>query len=231
MPVPKAPDASAGHRRRLRQKFLRAGLNSLNNYEIIELLLTLGTPRTDCKERAKEAIRRFKGLRGVLEATRQELKQIKGIGPDNAIGILLVREVANAYLQEKARELPVCGSSKAVYDYLYHSMQGLKKEVFRVLFLNSQNQLIGEEELSRGTVNMSAVFVREVIEAALNNKAAAIICVHNHPSGNPCPSKEDRDITRELSEATRLVQISLQDHIIIGDSRYFSFAGEGLIRS
>ena len=143
MPAKNPPNPNAGHRRRLIDKFLRAGLNSLNDYEIVELLLTLGTPRSDCKIPAKDAITRFKGLRGVLEASREELQEVKGIGPTNAFGILMVHEVASKYLEEKAKQLPDCSSSKAVYDYLYHDMQGLKKEVFKVLYLNPQNRLVG----------------------------------------------------------------------------------------
>jgi len=229
MPEKNPGNPNEGHRRRLRDKFLRAGISSLNDYEIIELLLTLGTPRTDCKERAKEAVKRFKGLRGVLEASPGELQEIKGIGPKNAFGIRLVREVAGEYLKEKARELPVCGSSKAVFDYLYHDMQGLKVEVFKVLYLDSQNRLLASEDLFTGTVNMSAVFTREVIASALRHHAAALIFVHNHPSGSPVPSRDDREITRELVAAAKTMQIKVNDHIIIGDGRFFSFAGEGLL--
>ena len=229
VPSKNPPNPNAGHRGRLRGKFLRAGLSSLNDYEVVELLLTLGTPQTDCKERARDAIKHFRGLRGVLEATPEELQQVKGIGPKNAFGIYLVREVANEYLKQKMKELPECNSVEAVRDYLLHEMQGRKKEVFKVLFLNPQNRLIETEDISHGTVNMSAVFTREVIAAALKHHATAIICVHNHPSGNPSPSKEDREITRELVAAAKLVQIKFQDHIIIGDQRLFSFAGEGLL--
>ncbi len=229
MPLQSPPNPNEGHRGRLREKFLRAGLSSLNDYEVVELLLTLGTPRTDCKDRAKEAIKRFKGLRGVLEASQEELQEVKGIGPNNAFGIRLVREVATQYLKEKVKELPDCSSATAVRNYLFHDMQGLKKEHFRVLFLDSQNRLIEAEDISRGTVNMSAVFTREVVAAALKHHAPAVICVHNHPSGNPAPSKEDREITRELVAAMKLVNIKVQDHIIIGDHHLFSFAGEGLL--
>jgi DNA repair protein RadC len=225
------PDTGAGHRQRLRQRFIKAGLAGLSDYEVVELLLTLGTPRADCKQPAKEAIRRFKGLRGVLEASPEELQEIPGIGPSNAFGIRLVREVAGQYLKEKAKELPFCGSSQAVFDYLYHNMRGLKKEVFKALYLDSQNRLLEAEDISSGTVNMSAVFTREVMAAALKHHAAALIFVHNHPSGNPTPSPEDRAITRELTAAARLMQIKVLDHIIIGDGCFFSFAGQGMLEA
>lgn len=226
-PEPKNPNE--GHRRRLREKFLRSGLAGFHDYEIAELLLTLGQPRRDCKDAAKEAVRRFKSLRGVLEAPAEELEQVPGIGPSNAFGIRLVQEVAREYLKEKAVERPVCGSSQAVFDYLYHSMRGLRKEVFRVLYLDSQNHLLEMEDLFTGTVNASAVFSREVMAGALRNNATALIFVHNHPSGEPAPSQEDKSITRELVLAARVMQIKVLDHIIIGDNRFFSFAAEGLI--
>ena len=120
-------------------------------------------------------------------------------------------------------------SSQEVFDYLYHSMRGLKKEVFKVMYLNSQNQIIDTVELSRGTVNSSAVSPREVIEGAIKSNAAAIIFVHNHPSGNTTPSTSDRGLTRELVYAGRIMRLRVLDHIIIGDNVYYSFAGEGLI--
>ncbi|MCL0034132.1 hypothetical protein M1M94_01380 [Thermodesulfovibrionales bacterium] len=116
-----------GHRKRLREKFLKSGIAGFHDYEIIELLLTLGTPRTDCKQQAKEAIKRFKTLRGVLGAPLKELQEIKGIGPHNVFGIKLIQEVAREFLKEKITEKPLCRSSKEVFDYLYHSMRDLKK--------------------------------------------------------------------------------------------------------
>ena len=110
-------------------------------------------------------------------------------------------------------------------------MRGLEIEIFKVLYLNSQNMLLEQEDVSRGTVNMTAVFTREVIKSAIRHQATALIFAHNHPSGNPSPSKQDREITRELVAAARLMQISVQDHIIIGDGGYFSFAKEGLLNA
>lgn len=128
-------DASQGHRKRLREKFIRSGLAGFHDYEIIELLLTLGSPRKDCKQPAKEAVKRFKSLRGVLEAPPDELQQINGIGPHNVFGIKLVQEIAREFLKEKVIDKPVFQSAQAVFDYLYHSMRDLKKEVFKVSML------------------------------------------------------------------------------------------------
>lgn len=222
-------DSQRGHRKRLREKFLKSGLSGFHDYEIVELLLSLGTPRKDCKIPAKEALKRFGTLRGVMEASPEDLQEIEGIGTHSAFGIKLVQEVAGEYLKAKALEKPFFSSSREIFDYLYHSMRGLKKEVFKVMYLNSQNQIIVTVDLSKGTVNSSAVSPREVIEGAVRNNAVSIIFVHNHPSGNPQPSDSDRSITRELVYAGRIMRLRILDHIIIGNDKYYSFAGEGLI--
>jgi DNA repair protein RadC len=221
--------SSQGHRKRLREKFLKSGLAGFHGYEIIELLLTLGTPRRDCKEQAKEAMTKFKTLRGVLDASHVELQQIKGIGPHSVFGLKLVQEVAREYLKEKILDKPVYKSAKEIFDFLYHSMRDLKKEVFKVIYLNSQNQILEVEDLFTGTVNSSVVSPREVMESAIRYGAVAMIFVHNHPSGDPEPSNSDRALTRELVFAAGVMQITVLDHIIIGDNRYYSFAREGMI--
>ena len=222
-------ESQQGHRKRLREKFVESGLVGFQDYEIVELLLTLGSPRTDCKQQAKEALNKFKTLRGVLEATPEELQQINGIGHNNSFGIKLVQEVARKYLKEKIIDKPVFTSSQEIFDYLYHSMRGLKKEVFKVIYLNSQNQIIETEDLFQGTVDSSVVHIREVIESAIKHKAVSLIFAHNHPSGNPSPSQSDRDLTRDLVMAASIVGLKVLDHIVIGDNKYYSFAGEGLI--
>jgi len=125
-------DTGKGHRRRLREKFIKSGLAGFHDYEIVELLLTLGSPRKDCKQPAKEAIKRFQTLRGVLAAPLEELQQIEGIGPHSAAGIKLVQEVAREFLKEKILEKPFYKSAREVFDYLYHAMRDLKKEVFKI---------------------------------------------------------------------------------------------------
>ncbi len=231
MDIPRetSSNKSEGHRKRLREKFIKSGLEGFHDYEIIELLLSLGTPRKDCKQQAKEAIKKFKTLRGVLEAPPEELQQIEGIGAHSAFGIRLVQEVAREFLKEKIIAQPIYKSAQEIFDYLYHSMRDLKKEVFKVIYLNSQNQIIGTEDLFEGTINSSAVSPREVVGSAIKNNAASLIFVHNHPSGNPEPSKSDKELTRDLVYAGSIIRIRVLDHIIIGNDRYFSFAGEGLI--
>ncbi|MFH1652059.1 MAG: DNA repair protein RadC [Chloroflexota bacterium] len=219
----------AGHRKRLREKFLNSGLAGFHDYEIVELLLSLGTPRRDCKPQAKAALARFKTLRGVLEAPVEELRQIEGIGAHSVFGLKLVQEVAREFLKEKIIRQPVYRSSQEIFDYLYHSMRDLRKEVFKVIYLNAQNEIMQTADLFQGTVNSGAVPPREVIEGALKAQAVALIFVHNHPSGNPNPSSADRELTRQLVYAGVIMQMKVLDHIIIGDNTYYSFAAEGLV--
>ena len=222
-------ETSLGHRKRLREKFIKGGLAGFHDYEIVELLLSLGTPRKDCKPQAKEAIKRFKTLRGVLEASLEELQQIHGIGPHSAFGIKLVREVAREFLKARIIDQPIYKSSQEIFDYLYHSMRDLKKELFKVIYLNSQNQIIEIADLFEGTVDSGVISPREVMEGAIKHNAVSLIFVHNHPSGNPEPSKNDKEVTRDLVYAGSIMRLRVLDHIIIGNNRYFSFAGEGLI--
>lgn len=220
-----------GHRKRLRNKFLKAGLEAFHDYEIVELLLTLGTPRKDCKQQAKEAIKRFKGLKGVLEASLEELQEIKGIGPVNAFGIKLFQEVAERYLKEKIlKKEIILKSSKSVFDYLYQSMQREKKEIFKVLFLDGKNELINVENLFEGSLTSSVVYPREIMKKAIKHNTTALIFVHNHPSGDPSPSQSDKEITEKLVSAGKTMEIKVLDHIIIGNNKYFSFADERLIK-
>lgn len=218
-----------GHRKRLRERFLKSGLDGFQNYEIVELLLSLGTPRRDTKHQAKEAIRRFKTLRGVLEASAEELDQIKGIGLHSIFGIKFTQAVAREFLKEKILEKPICSSSQEIYDYFYYSMRDLKKEQVKAVYLNTQNQIIEIQDLSPGTVDSSYIYPREVMEGAIKSHAVSLVLVHNHPSGNPSPSESDLDLTRNIVYIGSVMQIKLLDHIIIGDNRFYSFAGEGLI--
>jgi DNA repair protein RadC len=227
--LPAAANKVEGHRRRLREKFLKAGINAFLDYEIVELLLTLGTPRKDCKDQAKQALKEFKTLRGVLEADNLDLQRIKGIGSHNVFGIRLVQEVSRRFLKDRMMSRPYCRSSREVFDYLYHSLRDLKKEKFKVLFLDAKNQIIEERTLFEGTVDSSAVYPREIMKEALRYDASALIFVHNHPSGDPEPSLCDREITRELVFAARVMELKVLDHIIIGNNCFFSFADHGMI--
>ena len=220
----------AGHRERLREKFLHHGLNKLTDEEIVELLLTLATPRRDCKQIARAVLQRFDGLAGVLEASMDQLQQVSGVGPKNALGLRLVHEVARKFLQERLKGREFISSSKEVYEYLLHSLRDLKREVFKVIFLNGRNEVIQVETLFEGSLTSSAVYPREVIKSALKHHAAALVFAHNHPSGDPAPSSQDFAITRDLFLAGKIMSIQVLDHLIIGRNRYYSFADQGHIR-
>lgn len=220
-----------GHRKRLKDKFNKNGLTGFHDYEIVELLLTLGTPRKDCKEQSKQAMKQFHTLRGVLEADPLQLQEIKGIGPYNTFGLRLVQEVAKKFLKEKIiGKQQFCSSSKEVFDYLYHSMRGLKNEIFKIIYLNNKNRIIDIEDLFKGSLTSTSIYTREIIKNAIQNNASALIFVHNHPSGEPQPSDLDKEITRSLVRACKIMEINILDHVIIGNDKYYSFADNGLIK-
>lgn len=218
-----------GHRKRLREKFLAGGLNGFADYEIIELLLTLGTPRKDCKDAAKTALKKFKTLRGVMDASVAQLCEIEGIGPVNAFGVRLVPAVAEYYLKQKVVAKDALNNSKALFDYLYQSMSARDRERFKVLFLDAKNRVLAADVLFTGTLTASSVYPREVVRAALDHHAAAVIFAHNHPSGDPAPSPEDIAVTRRLLFACMTMEVTVHEHLIIGDGRYYSFADQGHI--
>jgi len=223
-------EKGTGHRGRLRQRFLDGGFERFSDEEVVEFLLTLGTPRGDVKPSARQALKDFGSLSAVLSAPIEKLTEIKGIGPKNALYLKFVHQVAGRYLKDRAEGKPFFGSSQAVFDYLFHSMRDLKREIFKVLFLNRKNELIYDQDVFFGTLTGSAVYPREILTLALERKAAGLVFVHNHPSGEPAPSPEDRKLTRDLIWAARLLSIQVIDHIIIGHNRYYSFADQGLIK-
>jgi len=218
-----------GHRGRLREKFLASGLDGFHDYEVIELLLTLATPQKDCKDAAKAALDKFKTLPGVFEAPDNELCSIKGIGLKNALGIKLIKSVSDRYLEKKVIAKDPVNNSKALFDYLYHVMSAKDRECFKVLFLDAKNRVIAVDDLFYGTLTASSVYPREVVRAALDRSAAALIFAHNHPSGDPAPSEADISITRQLVYACLTMGIIVHEHIVIGDKQYFSFADQGHI--
>lgn len=225
----KTEHKGAGHRGRLREKFLESGLDGFHDYEVIELLLTLGMPRKDCKTPAKAALKRFKTLQGVFEATPRELCEVDGIGPKNLVGLKLVKAVAERYLAKKIQGQDVISNSRSLFQYLYHHMRDKDRECFEVIYLDAKNKVIGMDTLFKGTLTASSVYPREVVRAALDHRAAALIFAHNHPSGEPEPSPEDTMLTRQLVFACRTLGITVHEHLIIGNGSYFSFADQGYI--
>jgi len=218
----------AGHRKRLRDRFLQSGLDGFLDYEIIELLLTLGTPGKDCKQVAKEAIKEFKGLQGVLDTSLDELQQIKGIGPSNAFGIKLFQAVSEQYAKEKIPKKISLTSPRLVADYLKKKLGRKKKEHFVMLSLDARNNLI-INDVSVGTLNANLVHPREVFKKAIQASAAQVIVAHNHPSGDPEPSEDDLEITKRLIESGKILGIEVVDHIIITKTNFFSFKENKLI--
>ncbi len=218
-----------GHRQRLREKFLKSGLDGFHDYEIIELLLTIGTPRKDCKQPAKEAFKKFGSLKAVLEANPKDLKEIKGIGENNIFGLKIAQAVSRRYLADRVINKDFIRSSDEVLEYLKHNLRDKNREVFLVIYLNGRNQIMKMEVVFEGTLSTSVVYPREVIKRALDNDAAALVFVHNHPSGNPNPSQDDLTITKKLKDAAQSIDISVHDHLIIAGDELYSFADHGLI--
>lgn len=208
---------------------MESGLSGFADYEVIELLLTLATPRKDCKDAAKAVLEKFGTLHQVFEASEKDLCSVKGIGPKNVFGIKLIKSVADRYLERKLINRDPLNNSKALFDYLYHSMGSRDRESFKVLFLDAKNRVIAVKTMFTGTLTASSVYPREVVRAALDQSAAALIFAHNHPSGDPDPSPADYSITRQLLFACQSVGITVHEHIVIGDNNYFSFADQGHI--
>ncbi len=220
----------AGHRQRLRDKFLERGVDALSDAEVIELLLTFGTPRTDCKEPARTALKQFKTLPAVLDARPETLKTIKGLGPKNIFALQFIQGVARRYLQQRICGKNYISSSRDVADYLIHAMRGLEHEVFMVVFLDAAHAVIETEILSEGTVTVNTVYPRELIKSALSHNASALVIAHNHPSGSLKPSIQDKKLTKTLYLTCSFMQINLLDHLIVGEGETtYSFADHGLM--
>ena len=221
--------ASIGQMSPLQRWFLKAGTEGLNDQEMIELLLSAVLPSAKVDKLLKKSLTRFKNLRAFLAASSQELERA-GIPMHAVLGIKLLHELPSEILRQRIMEKPAYTSSKEIFDYLYYSMRDLKTEVFKVIFLNSQAQIIEIADLYEGAVDRIPISPRQIIESALRHGTSALVFVHNHPTGNPTPSRLDKQLTRDLVFAGMVLEIRVLDHIIIGHNRYFSFADEGLIK-
>lgn len=219
----------AGHRGRLRERFLKSGLSGFHDYEIVELLLTLNTPRKDCKQMAKAAIKEFRGLNGVFNASKDDLLRIEEIGPANSFGILLFRAVEERLAEVELSEKIELRSLQSIAKYFQKSIGSSNKENFQALYLDSQHRLIEHRVIAVGILDAALVHPRELFEPAVALRAATIIIGHNHPSGSVEPSKEDREITKRLVETGKLLGIELRDHVIVSNTEHFSFQQQLLI--
>lgn len=214
-------NSAKGHRKRLREKFLRSGLNGFHDYEVIELLLTLGTPRKDCKLMAKEVLKKFGSFNKVLDAPIEKMTEVNGIGPINVFGLKLSQAVSEMYQRGKIEKSLKLDSPEKIYQYLREKIGKQQKEFFVVLFFDTQNNLI-VDDVSIGTLNASLVHPREVFNKAVRCNASHVVVGHNHPSGDHEPSQEDMETTRRLIEAGKIIGISLVDHIIVSKNGYTS---------
>ena len=220
-----------GHRQRLRERFLKGGIAGFQDYEVVELLLTLAIPRSDVKQPAKALIARFGNHRGNLDAPLDELQEIDGIGSVAPVALRIVREAATLYLQQSAETRDSFSEPEALFRFWRAKIGSLPNEVFHVGYLDAGYRLVsdGIEELEQGTIDRAAVYPRRVIEAALRRNAAALIFAHNHPNGNVQPSEQDKVLTRALVLAAQTVQIKVLDHLIVSADHVFSFRKEGLL--
>lgn len=222
------PNESMGHRKRLRDRFLTTGIDSLQDYEVVELLLTLATPRKDCKQIAKDIIHEYKNLTDVLNSNVEDMRTIKGVGPVNTFGIRLFQEIIKRYSKEKVKSKKMMNCPDLVYDYLRQLIGKEKKEHFVILYIDTHKNLL-KSDVSIGILNASIVHPREVFEKAILNHSSEIIVAHNHPSGDVTPSSEDIATTERLVNAGKLLGITVTDHMIICSNDYFSMREKGLI--
>ncbi|WP_415212048.1 RadC family protein [Shinella sp.] len=226
-PIPAAVEDKHyhGHRERLRTRFRDNGDTALADYEILELLLFRLIPRRDTKPVAKALLDRFGTLSGVFGATPALLQEVKGIGEAVALDLKLVAAVAQRTLKSEIRNKTVLASWASVIQYCHAAMAHEPREQFRILFLDKRNTLIADEVQGHGTVDHTPVYPREVVRRALELSATAIILVHNHPSGDPTPSRADIDMTKTIVETARPLGITVHDHIIIGKDGHASLKG------
>jgi len=218
-----------GHRERLRQRFRGAGADALPDYELLELILFRVAPRRDTKPLAKALIARFGTFAEAVNAPEELLREVPGIGEAAVTELKLVRAAALRLMRGEVLERPVLSSWAQVLDYCRASMGFASKEQFRILFLDKRNQIIADEVQQTGTVDHTPVYVREVVKRALELSATAIVLVHNHPSGDPTPSRADIEMTKQIVAAAKPLGVLIHDHIIVGKQGHASFRGLGLI--
>lgn len=221
------PEPAAGHRERLRQKYRKAGHGGLLDYEKLELLLTFAISRRDVKPIAKALLKQFGSLSGIMDATEERLTQIPGVGENVALLIHLMKGLCTDYLYEQVKGREVLSSSQEVLRYAKMKLAGLEHEVFMVIYLNTQNEVIGDEILVEGTIDQLYIHPRQLMTRALNMSARGIILLHNHPSGTPSPSPADIQLTRSIKIAAEAMRLDILDHLIITrNSCYSIVAGE-----
>ena len=221
------PSYIHGHRRRLRERFMEGGADALPYYEMLELVLFRAIPKKDVKPLAHRLLEAFGDFEGVLSAPPRRICQIRGAGPAVAAELKIVEAAAHRLARARVMDRPVISSWQAILDYCRTAMAHQDTERFRVLFLDRKNVLMADEAQGRGTVDHVPVYPREVVKRALELGASALILVHNHPSGDPTPSRADIEMTAAVREAAEVLGIALHDHIVIGRTGEVSFRAEG----
>ena len=222
------PPHYLGHRRRLRERFVKNGLDGFAEHEVIELLLTFAIPRSDVKQPAKRLLAQFGGLRAVLDAPLDELTAVRGVGPVAATGLHVVRAAATAYLRQTAEGRALL-EPRDLIDFWRMRFGGLRHEAFAVGYLDTGYRLLpnGVEIVQQGTVDRAVVYPREVVAGALKREAAALVLAHNHPHGDVEPSESDRRLTEAIVAAARTVDVRVVDHVVVSAAAAFSFRAMG----
>ncbi len=218
-----------GHRQRLRERFVSSGPNALQDYELLELLLFTAIPRRDVKPLAKLLLSRFNSLPELMSAPHAMLTQVEGISENTATTIKTTYAIADRMIKQEIMQKPLLNNWTRLMDYCHMTMAHEKKEHFRILFLNKKNELIADEIQGSGTVDHTPAYPREIMKRALELGATALILMHNHPSGDPKPSRADIEMTIQIIAAAKPFEIRIHDHIIIAHNGHTSFRNEGLI--
>ncbi len=218
-----------GHRQRLRERFVKGGAEAMPDYEMLELVLFAAVPRRDTKPLAKALIARFGSFAEVIAAKRERLLEVDGVGEAVVNQLKIIEAAAQRLAKGKVMGRPALSSWTALLDYCMTAMGRSQTEEFRVLFLDRKNVLVADEVQSRGTVDHTPVYPREIVKRALEHGASAIILVHNHPSGDPAPSRQDIELTKEIAAAAKALKITVHDHLVIGRGGHASFKALGLL--
>ena len=228
-PKPASPVSAEGHRERMRKRLLTGGPDAIADHELLEMVLFLALPRRDTKPIARALLARFGSFASAISAPIPELASIEGLGDAGSAALKLIQAGAHRLVRADIQDRPILNDWQRLTDYLSAILSRERTEQFRVLFLDTRNRLIADEAQSRGTVNHTPVYPREVVKRALELHATAIILVHNHPSGDPTPSPDDRAMTTAIARAAEALAVTLHDHVIIGRGQSFSFRQEGLL--
>ncbi len=212
-----------------RERLMSRGPGALSDAELLAIFLRVGVKGKNVLDLSRQLLQEFGGLRGLFKASEADLRNVKGLGTAKIATLRAIGALNERFLSEKVQRETFLECSGDVHKLLSQRFRDLDQEVFSVVFLDTKHRVISIEELFRGTINTASVFPREVVKRALAQGAAALIAVHNHPSGNPEPSAEDRRVTEELKNACHLMEIALLDHIIVGSNAYFSFADKQMM--